>query len=71
MGFLDQNTEPVWEQFSKTKYSNVWHVHGNGHHYDVTTKCYGVIVTKSLVKWMLNFSEINVVFCSFEKLLGF
>ena len=43
---------------------------GDGHHYDVTSNCCGVIITISLVEWTLNFFEKNVIFCSLEELLG-
>ena len=43
---------------------------GDGHHYDVTSKCCGVTITTRLIERKLFFSEINVVFY-FEELLGF
>ena len=45
---------------------NVWRVRYEGHHYDVTSICCGVIITTRLVVWTLSISEINVFFCCFQ-----
>ena len=38
---------------------NVWRARGDGHHYDVTSKCCGITITKPLVECTLSVSEIN------------
>ena len=49
---------------------NVWRARDDGHHYDVTSKCCGVTITR-LVEWTLSISEIRVFFCCFQELSGF
>ena len=39
--------------------------------YDVTIDCCAETITTSSVVWTLTFTEINLIFCSFEELLGF
>ena len=49
---------------------NVWRARDDGHHYDVTRKCYSVTIATRLVEWMLSISEINVFSCCFQELSG-
>ena len=50
---------------------NVWRTRGDGHHYDVTSKCCGVTITTRSVEWTLFISEIRVFFCCFQELSCF
>ena len=45
---------------------NGWRARGDGHFHNVTSKCCGVTITTTLVEWTLSFSEIKVLFGSFQ-----
>ena len=69
MGFSDQYTQAIWVKFQRQNIRNIWHARGDGHHYNVTSKCCGVTIMTGLAEWMLwsavgaNTATTNLMVC--------